>query len=89
MARPKNLITPKELPASTRRSRSSEYIQAVQQFKDAGCDSALVNIAKKPATVAQGLSKAIKSDPAFANIKVARRTGDIYLVVAPAKGRKK
>jgi hypothetical protein len=82
MARPKKLITAKPLPTSARTVRSSEYTLALQQFIDAKCDSAVVNIAKKPATVYQALSKAAKSDNAFAGIKVARRGVEIYLVKA-------
>jgi hypothetical protein len=80
MARPKQLITPKELPVSTRRSRSSEYVLALAQFVDAGCDSAVVNIPKKTGTVASALAKAIKADKRFAGVKVARRGDEVYLV---------
>ena len=80
MARPKQLITPKPLPTSTRRSRTSEYSLALTQFVDAGCDSAVVNIAKKPGTVASALAKVIRADARFAKVKVARRGDEVYLV---------
>ena len=80
MARPKQLITPKPLPTSTRRSRTSEYALALTQFVDAGCESAVVNIAKKPGTVASALSKAIRADKSYAGVKVARRGDEVYLV---------
>jgi hypothetical protein len=82
MARTKKLITPKPLPTSTRRTRSSEYVLAVQQFIEAKCDSAVVNITRKPATVSQGLAKVIGSDKAFSGVKVARRGEEVYLVKA-------
>ncbi len=78
--RTKQLITPKPLPRATRASTASEYAAALDQFVAAKCDSALVNIAKKPATVSQGLTKAIKSDKKYAKVKVARRGSAVYLV---------
>ena len=80
MARPKQLITPKPLPPSTRRSRSSEYIAALDQFLAADCESAVVNIAKKPGTVASALNKAVRADKSYAKIHVARRGDEVYLV---------
>jgi len=80
MARPKQLITPKTLPTSTRRTRANEYTLALAQFVDARCDSAVVNIAKKPATVASALAKAIKGNERFDRVKVARRGDEVYLV---------
>jgi hypothetical protein len=80
MARPKKLITPKPLPASTRRTRVSEYTQALEQFVDAKCDSAVVNIAKKPATVTSALAKVVKADARFAGVRVVRRGDEVYLV---------
>jgi hypothetical protein len=80
MARPRKLITPKPLPTATPRGRTSEYVMALDQFLAADCESALVNIGKKPATVALGLSKAIKSDKRYAKVKVARRGTEVYLV---------
>ena len=80
MARPKKLITPKPLPTSAPRVRVNEYMLALTQFLDAKCDSAVVNIAKKPATVASALAKEIKSDKRFAGVKVARRGDEVYLV---------
>ena len=81
MARPKQLITPKPLPTATRRARASEYVTALEQFVAAGCDSAVVNIARKPATVASALNKAVKADTAFAKVHVARRGDEVYLVL--------
>ena len=80
MPRAKQLITPKPLPTAARRPRAGEYAAALEQFVAADCDSAVVNIGKKPATVAQGLSKAIRSDKRFAKVKVARRGDDVYVV---------
>lgn len=80
MPRTKNLITPQPLPRATRTSTANEYALALDQFIAAKCDSAIVNIAKKPATVSQGLGKAIKSDRKYAGVKVARRGTDVYLV---------
>jgi hypothetical protein len=82
MARSKTLITPKPLPKATRRGRTNEYMMALDQFLAADCESALVNISKKPATVAPGLTKAIKSDRKYAKVKVARRGAEVYLVKA-------
>ena len=82
MPRSKKLITPKPLPRATRRSRANEYMMALDQFIEADCESALVNISKKPATVAPGLTKAIKADKKYAKVKVARRGGEVYLVKA-------
>lgn len=80
MARPKQLITPKPLPTSKRATRTSEYTTALEQFMNAGCESAIVNIAKKPGTVASALSKATRGDPRFADVRVARRGDEVYLV---------
>jgi hypothetical protein len=80
MARPKQLITPKPLPPSRRTPRASEYVAALEQFVAADCDSAVVNIARKPATVASALIKAVRAGPRFAKVKVARRGDETYLV---------
>ena len=80
MPRTKQLITPKPLPTAARRPRAGEYAVALEQFLAADCASAVVNIGKKPATVAQGLAKAIRSDARFAKLKVARRADDVYIV---------
>ena len=80
MAKPKQLITPKALPTSRRRGRASEYALALEQFLDARCESAVVNLARKPATLASAFAKAIKADARFADIKVARRGDEVYLV---------
>lgn len=82
MPRTRKLITPKPLPGPQGGRRASDYTMALEQFVEAKCDSAVVNIDKKPATVALGLTKAIKADKAFSGVKVARRGEEVYLVKA-------
>jgi hypothetical protein len=72
-------LTPKAVPA---RIRTNFYQEIVQEFVASGEKSVLVEgTERKPATLVQGLRKAIDATGSR-NVKVVQRLGDTYLTTA-------
>ena len=78
MARSKGYtLVPKSVPT---RQRTSFYMQIVNDFKDSGEKSALVDgTDRKPVTLVQGLRKALEA-AGVTDVKVIQRSAETYLV---------
>lgn len=70
-------LVPKAVPS---RQRTSFYMQIVNDFKDSGEKSALVDgTDRKPVTLVQGLRKALEAS-GVTDVKVIQRGAETYLV---------